>query len=116
VSLMPLYLRSNLFERDLIRNQINEVLDTYRKTGAFPSRPDGKTTVAYDYGLMLYSLSDLNDPRADEILRDMLDVIDDTGAWVEYYDNGKPKGCRYRPFESGINIAGLVRYIDYLQV
>jgi hypothetical protein len=32
------------------------------------------------------------------------------GAWVEYYKDGNPQGCRYRPWESAINIEAIIEY------
>jgi len=33
---------------------------------------------------------------------------DSTGAWVEYYDKGKPQGCRCRPWESALSVTALL--------
>jgi hypothetical protein len=40
----------------------------------------------------------------------MLSLVDETGAWVEYYHNGLPMGCNYRPWESAINIEAAILY------
>jgi len=70
--------------------------------------------VGYDYGFLLTSLvraGRLTDARP--VLAATLDLLDDTGAWVEYYHDGKPLGTRYRPFESGINIEAVVEYYEH---
>ena len=38
----------------------------------------------------LYALSRYKEPLAARILADMLSIVDETGAWVEYYNNGVP--------------------------
>ena len=43
--------------------------------------------MGYDFGLLLYNLAYLDDPLKEEVLKVMLDIVDGTGAWVEYYDN-----------------------------
>lgn len=80
----------------------------YQKTGRLPSRPDGNVTVGYDYGLLLYNLVELQHPLAGEIYEKMLSVIDECGAWAEYYENGRPSHTRCRPWESGINLLAAI--------
>jgi hypothetical protein len=67
--------------------------------------------VGYDAGLLLLSLDVLHDPRADATARALLALRDQTGAWVEYYEHGKPTGCRARPWESGVNLAALIAHL-----
>ena len=45
----------------------------------------------------------------------MLEVLDETGAWVEYYDNKKPFNCRCRPWESAINIDAIRKLTESFQ-
>lgn len=110
VSLMPLYIGSELFSMEEIRIMANEIVLNYKTTGRLPSRELDKISVGYDYGLFLYTLSKLNNPLAKEIFGRMLDMLDSTGAWVEYYDKDVPKGTRYRPWESGINLEAAINY------
>ena len=45
------------------RNVGSRLLALYeRDTGRLPSRPDGNKTVGYDYGLLLYSLTETITP------------------------------------------------------
>ena len=39
-----------------------------------------------------------------------LQMVDPTGAWVEYYLNGAPHGTRCRPWESAINLEAVLHY------
>ena len=112
VSLVPRYLRSDLLSDADIRPVVQGLWETIQATGKVVSRIGAVNTVGYDYGLLLMSLDALEMDGADEMLRLMLEARDDTGVWVEYYDEGGPKGCRYRPYESGINLDAIVRYID----
>lgn len=110
VCLLPLYIGSDLFNLDEIKAMVDNIIIMYKKTGLLPSREDGAITVGYDYGLLLYALTKLKHPMAEEFYVKTLSVIDPTGAWVEYYENGMPQGTRYRPWESAINIEALIQY------
>ena len=68
--------------------------------------------MGYDYGLFLYTLSVLHHPLRIPALAAMMEVLDETGAWVEYYDDKKPYNCRCRPWESGINIDAIRRLVE----
>ena len=48
-------------------------------------------------------------------LEGMLEFLDDTGAWVEYYDGHTPAHSRCRPWESGINITAIQKFAESLR-
>ena len=52
----------------------------------------------------------LDEVVAAEVYDRMMALRDDSGAWVEYYVDGQPSGCRCRPWESGINIEAAIKY------
>jgi hypothetical protein len=110
VSLMPLYVGFSGFSRTEIGAMVDRIATVYRRTGMLPSRPDGHTTVGYDYGLLLYNLSLLKDTAATAVYEKMLGLRDATGTWSEYYQDGKAMGTRYRPWESGINLEAALLY------
>ena len=110
VSLIPLYIGSDLLTNEELTKLVDVIAEQYKKTGSLPSRPNGNTTVGYDYGLLLYTLAALDHPLADEIYRKTLEVADQTAVWVEYYIDGVPKYTRCRPWESGINLEALINY------
>ncbi len=110
VSLVPLYIQADLFDANEIFAMVDKIVTLYNTAGKFPSRPDGNVTVGYDYGLFLYNLTALNHPLSEEIYTKMLSVLDQTGAWVEYYADEKPKGTRYRPWESAINLEAAIEF------
>jgi len=88
-----------------------EFLAEYRAKGCLPSRPDGSVCLGYDFGLVLFAAkaAGLN---ADDLLADMLSLRDECGAWSEYYTGKEHTGTRCRPWESAINIAGAIRYLE----
>jgi hypothetical protein len=115
VSLMPLYMGATLFTHPEIDSMTAEILRSYHSTGRLPSRPDGNTTVGYDYGLLLFNLTLLGSPSQKEIYEKMLSLLDDTGSWVEYYADGRPTGTRYRPCESSINLEAAIDYAETIK-
>ncbi|MDB5024932.1 MAG: hypothetical protein JWP78_2687 [Mucilaginibacter sp.] len=110
VTLIPLYINASILTQPQIKFMVDDIVSSYKKTGKLSSGANENTTVGYDYGFFLYSLSKLKDPLQTDIYINMLDVLDKTGAWVEYYQNNMPKGTRYRPWESAINIEAAIDY------
>jgi hypothetical protein len=111
VSLVPSYIHSNLLPDDLMQKLVLDIITSYQTTGKFPSGPVVNRTVGYDYGLFLYALTQMNHPLKNQVYEQMLDVLDDTGAWVEYYQDGTPSGTLCRPWESAINIEAAIEYV-----
>ncbi|MFV0402247.1 MAG: hypothetical protein ACK5LX_16745 [Oscillospiraceae bacterium] len=109
VSLMPLYIGAAQPDRELLSAAVTKMLAEYRATGVLPSRPDGDSCTGYDYGLLLYNLAKLG-IRGDDVLLTMLDILDESGAWCEYYRENVPYGTRCRSWESGINIEAAIEY------
>ena len=78
-------------------------------------------TVGYEYGVILYTLSRLL-PAADlpayrDILNELLSDRVEGSVWTEYYRNGTPSpaSCPYRPWESAINLCGILAYVDAME-
>ncbi len=115
VSLLPLYIGSDILTHSEIKSLADSIVIVFNKTHKIPSHPGGNITVGYDYGLLLYNLTKLNDAAALEIYKNMLSVLDDTGTWSEYYVNGKASGTRYRPWESGINLNAAILFAETRQ-
>ena len=65
----------------------------------------------YELGLLLYALADAGHPQTHEVAKRLLELRDPTGAWVEYYSGRQPSGTRYRPWESGMNLCGLIHAV-----
>lgn len=112
VSLTPFYFHSPLFTQDELRPQVAAILQAYKENGNLPSRPDSDVSVGYDYGLVLYALTELGDPMAKDLYDKTLSLADDTGAWAEYYRDHRPFNTRCRPWESAINVEALLHWIE----
>ena len=112
VSLTPLYFHSHLLSKDELRPMVEAILHAYQRTGRLPSRPDDARgiSVGYDYGFLLYALTELRHPAAQDIADKTLSLRDSTGAWVEYYVDHRPSGTRCRPWESAINLEALLHW------
>ena len=105
--LFPIYINAQLLSDSEKRALLDEVVALYRKTGKISSQD---RILGYDFGMFLYALADCGDPLAADVYDRMMALRDDSGAWVEYYVDGQPSGCRCRPWESGINIEAAIKY------
>jgi hypothetical protein len=112
VSLTPLYFQSDLLAKEELRPLVESIWQAYQHTSRLPSRPDDARDVAvgYDYGFLLYALTELDHPAAQQIAHKTLSLVDATGAWVEYYLSHQPSGTRCRPWESAINLEALLHW------
>ncbi|HVA01056.1 MAG TPA: hypothetical protein VMV34_05295 [Terriglobia bacterium] len=113
VSLLPFYFHSSLFRKEelapIVRKLANDFLETGSFRGADAPAVPGKI-VGYDLGMLLYALTELHDPLAGPVYSRVLQMVDPTGAWAEYYLDGQPRGTRCRPWESAINLEALLHY------
>lgn len=110
LALTPEYFGSELISKKILAHNLSLIKENYLRKGQVSSREDSNITIGYEYGLFLYVLTKNRDKLAGTILADMMSVVDETGAWVEYYHNGIPMGCNYRPWESAINIEAIILY------
>lgn len=112
VSLTPIYFHAATVKKEEQRGEVEAIVKQYKDTGRLPSRPDGNVAVGYDYGLLLYALTELHHPAAKDLFEKTLDLADATGAWAEYYRDHQPSGTRCRPWESAINVEALLHWIE----
>lgn len=114
VGLTPFYFHSDLFSLTELRPTVDAIWTAYQQTGALPSRPGDPNgrSVGYDYGFLLYALTQLAHPAAADLYHIILSLADSSGAWVEYYQNHKPQGTRCRPWESAINLEALLYWAE----
>lgn len=82
---------------------------------------DDRNTVGYEYGVILYTLAKYL-PAADlpayhDLLDELLADRVPGAVWIEYYRNGKPytPSCPYRPWESAINLCGVLAYLEAMR-
>ena len=113
---MAVFAGCTLLPENTLKTSLTRSVNAIRESGFGQTNP--ANTVGYEYGVILYTLSRLL-PAADlPAYRDLLDeLLADrvSGAvWTEYYRNGRPypASCPYRPWESAINLCGILAYLD----
>lgn len=108
------YVGSTLIGPAELRGIVGKCLASYRSTGHLPSAPQGSRIVGYDWGMLLYAAAQAG-CEADDLLTAALDARDSCGMWSEYYDNSgplpHPTGTRCRPWESAVNLDGILHYL-----
>jgi len=114
VALVPFWIGSKLIPEEILNKMLDDICRSWLENGMLPSSPESSKTVGYDYGLLLYALKDGNgkikNATAYKTLLDAaLSIRDMAGAWVEYYENGKPRSTKCRPWESAVNISGILK-------
>lgn len=87
---------------------VSDALGVFTSNGQFEW--PGMKLPGYETAVVSLALSQLRHPRSVEFIRRTLDLRDSTGAWAEYYTQGKPQGCRARPWESALSLVALLRY------
>jgi len=113
VSLLPSFIDSKILSKEELTEVINHVLKQKQPNGHIPTLPGQMGCVGYDPGFLLTAMADTNHPQAENELQRMINMLDSTGAWTEYYDESdkfKEKNCRCRPWESAINISAIIKY------
>lgn len=111
----PLFIGADVVPMDVLAGMVNEAARRYEENHALPSDPEGRGgTVGYDYGFFLNALTKVGHPLAAELYKTTLALVDEAGAWSEYYRDGKSYGCRCRPWESAINIYAVLTYLESL--
>ena len=93
--------------REILKSQVKEIEDRIR---SFSGR-----AVGYEYGMLLDAKLKFGDNDTGQWLETMIDIVDESGVYSEYYDNGKPTGCSYRPWESAVNAEAILRYIRFCE-
>ncbi len=112
VSLLPPFLESDLLSPPETRAVVERILSRADPGGHVPTVPGGAGCVGYDPGFLLYALARLNHPAAPAAWHRLLRMLDETGAWAEYYDaDDRPRrgSCRARPWESAVNSVALLK-------
>ena len=107
VSLFPFYINSTLFTTKEKKQLVERVIKYYQKTGNVSEK---NVILGSDYGFFLDGLVAVNNALKDKIFLKMMNLRDDSGSWVEYYNSGMAMGCKCRPWESGVNIEAAIRY------
>ena len=116
---MAVFAGCTLLPEHTLKAALARSVESIRKSGYGETNP--ANTVGYEYGVILYTLSRLL-PAADlPAYRDLLDELladrVEGAVWTEYYRNGQPSAasCPYRPWESAINLCGILSYLNAIQ-
>ena len=115
VALLPAYLGSDIVSSHELSTIIAHTLAQANAAGHIPSVPGMDGCVGYDPGLLLFAMLAVRHPETEHTVTRLLAMLDSAGAWNEYYgndDHSHPWCCRARPWESGVNIAALVGYLQ----
>lgn len=78
-------------------------------------KQEAQNMVGYQYGVLLYAMAEYgmtHHPRAKDLLNALLSQRMTGSVWVEYYQSGQPSlhSCPYRPWESAINLLGIITF------
>ena len=116
---MAIFAGCTLLPENTLKAALASSVESIRKSGYGATNPDN--TVGYEYGVILYTLARLL-PAADlPAYRDLLDELladrVEGAVWTEYYRNGSPSpaSCPYRPWESAINLCGILAYLNAME-
>lgn len=112
VGLLPMYIEADLPGHEVVAGTARRIVELFEATGRLPSRPDVDVAVGYDPGLLLFTLTELGHPAAQAVYDRMMAMRDPVGVWVEYYEEGAPRGTRCRPWESGINLEAAIHFVE----
>jgi len=108
LALMPSFIGSDIFSSAELRSFAERLVKYHKRYGRLSQ---SKRSVGYEYGLFLNLLCDTGNPYAGTVFDELLSLIDDKKSFAEYYDGSKPFNTRYRPWESAINLAAILKYL-----
>lgn len=113
---MSVFAGCSLLPDETVRAALKRTVEQARSHCFGEDNPNN--AVGYEYGIILYTLAKYLSSEDLPAYRDFLDaILEDrvTGAvWTEYYRNGQPSSasCPYRPWESAINLCGIIAYLN----
>jgi len=103
------WLGSDLVTAEELRSSVDHILAGPRP-GPMPVAEGRRGFLGYEPGLLLNALERLGHPAQREFFEVTLGLLDSAGVWAEHYEkNGDPRGTRYRPWESAVNLEALLR-------
>ena len=108
------YVGAQVIGLPIIKKTVKGLLSSYRKTGRLSDAPMGNRTVGYDFGVLLYAAA-VTGEDASDLVSAALAARDEAGMWSEYYERADgayvPSGTRCRPWESAVNMDGILTYL-----
>lgn len=116
---MAVFAGCTLLPASTLKAALTRSVESIRNSGYGEANP--ANTVGYEYGVILYTLARLL-PAADlpayrDLLEELLADRVEGAVWTEYYRNGSPSpaSCPYRPWESAINLCGILAYLNAME-
>ena len=106
----------DFFTQEELKPVVDDIYNSFQKTGVLTSRTgsgnteDNQRSVGYDYGLVLFAMLQTESSRSEDVYLKTLEIVDEIGAWSEYYLGPTPSGTRCRPWESAINLEALIEF------
>lgn len=113
---MSVFAGCSLLHDEIVKAALMRTVEQTRNHCFGANDPDN--AVGYEYGIILYTLAKYLPAKDLPAYHDFLNaILEDrvTGSvWTEYYRNGKPSkaSCPYRPWESAINLCGIIAYLN----
>jgi hypothetical protein len=112
VAVTPAFIHFPVAEHNEQLAMINATMATFTAEDGSIRCPE-TTLPGYELGMVLFALAELHDPRCAAVARRLLELRDPTGSWVEYYSGTRALSTRYRPWESAINMCGLLNAVAH---
>jgi hypothetical protein len=107
VAVTPAFIQFPVAERSEQVAMIDATMKTFSAEDGSIRYPE-TLLPGYELGMVLFALAELQDPRCAAVAKSLLALRDPTGSWVEYYTGALPMHTRCRPWESSINLCGLL--------
>ena len=65
--------------------------------------------------MWLYLLTGMENVDLEAVLRKLLELRTSCGVWSEFYRDGvsNPDSSPYRPWESAVNLTGIIKYLQH---
>jgi hypothetical protein len=113
---MAVFAGCTLLPENTLKAALDRSIKAIRNSGYGADDPNN--TVGYEYGVILYTIARLLPaeelPAYGDLLDELLADRVEGAVWTEYYRNGLPSeaSCPYRPWESAINLCGILAYAE----
>jgi hypothetical protein len=96
--------------QDILSSTLSEAIGVFTRNERF-AWPE-TALPGYETAVVSLALSQQKNRLTAEFIHQMLNLRDCTGAWAEYYVDGKPRGCPCRPWESALSVLALLEYAN----
>lgn len=114
VSLRPLWVDYLKPEDERAQKNLEYVLGNFRmETGLLATNDKAQNLTGHTMGFLLDNLTKVGADKAQEVFDMMFDLVTPHGMFTEYYTrDGESYGCRMRAWESGVNVAAMIDFVN----